>query len=766
VIGVVEDSDDEGTSIWGSSKHIDERPNEGMKAGGSADNVVGDKRDRAAEERARRARQKLFRQFAAEMGLPVTEAVSLMEKVEQLRPDLGRMSPAEDVTERLAQALDEFPKSRPQLLYNRSTKAPIDITRERPKVDLDDKVLKRLPESEEELFKALIINRRMATAYANRAEEHGSVEGLILAELVRRRTDHEQWRHMVPQYYSTVVSMLVAAGAGADDFRERAALIGRLAEAIAAWWAEKNKQAIEDGLIDPQEQITAEKLKAAAKRSEDELLSELEENFARHHPVEPFAKARKRLAERLRHASPDVQSNVSLEHSDVSAQELGAMPDHTRQLATIYALGGGIAETGQVVFASVEAFARDLTAHLLDAFVSATPEPVLPWQNEDPVALASTNSDEEKLRVPGDVTTATVTETDAADIDVATISDRDERADYNENDVLGDVLTTEPEGLPAANIEVRELADTDRDAVNPRDLEPTITRAADAPDNVVFDPAWISPWPRTEAEVMRLTASLPRSAGISRSTGSDPFGSWNRTVDNGPFCFMGFRRHFRPASPDSKEGPIEPRELSRMELGEGRWRISVVPGPSPVLGRSMPLMVPQQSALSWYGRTLASMVSDGMLSSDTKDYVTFGSPLQPETITPEGDPKKLARALSGMIELFLNRMIGADTTHYLADQVHRKERSALAVQHLTRWWIFVLLARHRQADFDRLFPDDYFLGAEGPDFYLDENGTLQFGTDEVNSHCVIHLDEGLEAAIAEGKERGGSSSIYSGPAPR
>lgn len=757
---MVEDSDDEGTSIWGSSKHIDERPNEGMKAGGSADSVVGDKRDRAAEERARRARQKLFRQFAAEMGLPVTEAVSLMEKVEQLRPDLGRMSPAEDVAERLAQALDEFPKSRPQLLYNRSTKAPIDTTRERPKVDLDDKVLKRLPESEEELFKALIINRRMATAYANRAEEHGSVEGLILAELVRRRTDHEQWRHMVPQYYSTVVSMLVAAGAGADDFRERAALIGRLAEAIAAWWAEKNKQAIEDGLIDPQQQITAEKLKAAAKRSEDELLSELEENFARHHPVEPFAKARKRLAERLRQPGPDEQSHGSSEHSDTGLQGPGVLPDRTRQLEKIFELGGGIAETGQVVFASVEAFARDLTAHLIDAFVSAAPEPVFPWENEDPAASAFTDSGEEKLRVPGDVTTAAVMETAIADIEAPTISEPDYRADHDENDVLGDVLATEPEGLPVANIEAREQADTERDAVNPRDLEPTITRAADAPDDVVFDPAWILPWPRTEAEVMRLTASLPRSAGISRSTGSDPFGSWNRTVDNGPFCFMGFRRHFQPASPDRKDGWIDQRELSRMELGDGRWRISVVPGPSPVLGRSMPPMVPQQSALSWYGRIL------GMREPDVRDYVTFGNPLQPETITPEGDPKKLALALSGMIELFLNRMIGADTTHYLADQVHRKERSALAVQHLTRWWIFVLLARHRQADFDRLFPDDYFLGAEGPDFYLDESGAPQFGTDGVNSHCVIHLDDGLEAAIATGKERGGSSSIYSGPAPR
>lgn len=757
---MVEDSDDEGTSIGGSSKHIDERPNEGIEAGYPADNVVGDKRDRAAAERSRRDRQKLFRKFAAQMGLPVAEAVSLMEKVEQLRPDLGRMSPAEDVAERLAQALDEFPKSRPQLLYNRSTKAPIDITRERPKVDLDDKVLKHLPESEEELFKALIVNRRMATAYANRAEEHGSVEGLILTELIRRRTDHEQWRHMVPQYYLTVVAMLVAARAGADDFRERAALISRLAEAIAAWWAEKNKQAIEDGLIDPQEQITAEKLKAAAKRSEDELLSELEENFARHHPVEPFAKTRERLAERLRRSHPEEQSNVSSGHSDVGAQEPGAMPDHTRQLAKIYELGGGITETGQVVFASVEAFTRDLTAHLRDAFLSATPEPVLPWQNEDPAALASTDSGEEKLRGPADVTTAAVMETAIADIEAATISEPDDRADHDENDVLGDVLTAEPEGLSVANIEAREQVDTERDAVNPRDLEPTITRAADAPDDVVFDPAWISPWPRTEAEVMRLTASLPRSAGISRSTGSNPFGSWNRTVDNGPFCFMGFRRHYQPASLDRKDGPIDRRELSRMELGEGRWRISVVPGPSPILGRSDQSMVPQQSALSWYGRIL------GMREPDVRDYVTFGSPLQPETIAGAGDPNKLARALSGMIKLFLDRMIGANPTHYLANEVHRKERSALAVQHLTRWWIFVLLARHRQADFDRLFPDDYFLGAEGPDFYLDENGTPQFGTDEVNSHCVIHLDDGLEAAIAAGKERGESSAIYSGPAPR
>jgi hypothetical protein len=155
-----------------------------------------------------------------------------------------------------------------------------------------------------------------------------------------------------------------------------------------------------------------------------------------------------------------------------------------------------------------------------------------------------------------------------------------------------------------------------------------------------------------------------------------------------------------------------------------------------------------------------------MSEPDMRDYVSFGSPVRPETITAKGNPMKLADAVSGMIVLFMRKMIGLNRTHYLADLEHGKERLDLAVQHLTRWWIFALLARHCQADFDRLFPDDYFLGAEGPDFYLDETGAPQFGTDEVNSHCVIHLDDGLEAAIAAGKDRAGASSIYSGPAPR
>jgi hypothetical protein len=190
------------------------------------------------------------------------------------------------------------------------------------------------------------------------------------------------------------------------------------------------------------------------------------------------------------------------------------------------------------------------------------------------------------------MTSATAMETACSDVNVTTILEQDDKADHDENDLRGEVLATESEGLSVAQIKASEQADTVRDAANPRNIQPAIRRPADTPDNIVFDPAWIAPWPQTSAEVTRPIPSLPRSAGISRSRGSDPFGSWNRTVDNGPFCFMGFRRHFQPESSVPQDGPIDRREWSRMELGDGRWRISVVPGPSPVLGRSMPHMVP------------------------------------------------------------------------------------------------------------------------------------------------------------------------------
>jgi hypothetical protein len=200
-------------------------------------------------------------------------------------------------------------------------------------------------------------------------------------------------------------------------------------------------------------------------------------------------------------------------------------------------------------------------------------------------------------------------------------------------------------------------------------------------------------------------------------------------------------------------------EFSRIEIPTGTWQASVVHGLSPVLGRSITMMLPPSSSLEWYGREL------GWSTADVSALGSFGSPGRPETVTADGDPAKLVEAFRGVIRKRLKQFARDFPTHYLAESETAEERQALACEHLVRWWIFILLARHRQEDFDRIFPRDFFHGAEGPDFYIDDRRVFNAGTAGLNSRIVIHRPGRLDEVLG-GQVEGAADTQISGPAPR
>lgn len=194
---------------------------------------------------------------------------------------------------------------------------------------------------------------------------------------------------------------------------------------------------------------------------------------------------------------------------------------------------------------------------------------------------------------------------------------------------------------------------------------------------------------------------------------------------------MGFRLHPDLTARQGREGPIEPVDLSRLEIGDGQWKAANLLGPSSVLGQSHPLMLPPHSSLAWYGMTL------GWSETDIRSLGGFGSPAKPETVVPKGDGRMLADAMRGVARLRLAELAQREPGHFLADAKHGAERREQAAEDLARYWIFVLLARHDQAGFDLMFEDGFFHGVHGPDFVVDATGVADFGSAERGGHVAI-----------------------------
>lgn len=736
-----------------------------------------------------RRRKRLLESMARSMNMSDEETMRMVSLIDELLPDQTRMSSARNVEKRLDHGLAELRQKHPRLLFSRRTNGPIDISKAKRSFD-DNADLAALPENEEDLLRAILVNDRMRFGYEQKVLEHDQARALLIEEFVRRQTLYEQWRHLLPKYVLPVFAMFYQAGVKAKDLQIGSRLLNRIRDDVVEWSGGA---------------VTASELMEAARSTEDEfmkLVPSPEEDASA--SSESFDACRQRLSFALEEARRDVEELVAME---AGADEIATAESKVRRLIMALGLDGGIDGNGRLVFSSVESFAERSRAvapsRRNDRRTDMEEAEAGPASASDAGTVSSADEVDDTYENVPDVDAIDLPEVGDSDEDIGSseetsdlVLDASAPADSEEDDdglkgdgdngndgdfgpdIPDDLFGSEPgvdpeddapgeSGTDGVEADTSPMEDGDTETGTGEvsdDLpaEPvSIPPAPVGEEHTVFSPERIEDWPTNISEVQALVPSLPRSTGLSRSTGSDPFKMWTPLPDKTEFSFVGFRRHPDLSAREGIEGPIEPADLSRMEMGEGKWRGLIRDAFSPVLGPGHPLMLPPHSSLAWYGRKL------GWSETDVRSLTAFGSPARPESITTKGDVKKLLDALRGVARLRMEELAGSVSGHFLSDTQRGEERRKEASEDLARWWLFVLVARHRQAEFDMLLPGGFFHGVHGPDFVVDAEGKANFGKTGNASHLglwSIEMRHRVDQAGPNAKpEDLGIGDPYSGP---
>ncbi|MFW2350761.1 hypothetical protein [Qipengyuania sp.] len=706
----------------------------------------------AEKRRAKRRRQRMIEDLANIYGLDDEDAIQTMTLIDELLPERARMSTAKHVGQRLELAMKGLKDRHPRLLFTREGKG-LDVT-DPSRYFYPTGAFAKLLDDEEGILRAIIVNRRARAGAERMAREHDAVEELLLTEYVRRSTLVEQWRYLLPKYMLPFFSMMEAAGVKADQARVDTALFNRIRDVIVEW---------SGGMV------SREDIMSAARRTEEEFLHALKDDdpSETRKPVEEsFDEYRERLRLALQEARADLAGldDLGAEENDISEARIRV--DHLMRAISIDA---GMDAAGRLVFPSLGTFMEAIAARsragrgiVTEDFGHADQDGFV--ADEDAVTLVANVSLDGAVEDGGDddVTRARehVVDADVDNlVDVAIDPTGDVYAqaevlngpsaeDYGPDipdDLFGpEALVADDDdpdgkGSPGPSDDDHSFADAGTVAGSGGGLEDGASRKEEGGEVLppvgegapAFDLSGVTNWPSENMEVRRIAPGLARSTGLSRSTFDRPFTMWRPSTEPPPFCFMGFRLQPDISARQGREGPIEPVDLSRLEIGDGQWKAATVPGCSRILGQSHPLMLPPHSRLSWYGRRL------GWSELDIRSLDDFGSPAKPETVAPKGDGGKLADAMRGVAAMRLAELVQRVPGHFLADTGVGAERRAEAVEDLARYWIFVLLARHDQANFDQMFIDGFFQGIHGPDFVVDAAGAADFGAADRGGHIGI-----------------------------
>lgn len=704
------------------------------------------------KRREKRRRQRIMEGLAESFGLEGDEAMETLALIDDLLPDPMRMSTAGHVGQRLEHAMKDLRSRHPKLMFNRVGKG-LDVT-DPSRYFYPTGAFSKLLDDEEGLLRAIVINDRVRAGAERMVMEHEAVRSLLLAEYVRRSTLVEQWRHLLPKYMLPIFSMLEAAGAKADDVRVDMALFNRIRDVIVEW---------SGGMVSRAD------IMMAARRTEEEFLHALKDDVLSE-TVEPVEESFDACRERLRFALAEARSDLEdLDGMDADEFDLSEASRRIDRLMTAISIDAGMDATGRLVFPSVDTFMDAIAARRrarrglddgADEGGDVTGEDAVTGGAQEPDDLPEVGSDDDgagdevvPVREPvveeGSDESADESRDPTGDVDTqAEVMDGPSAEDYGPDipdDLFGpggldeDDDDSGEEGVSGPSDDDHPFADdgtgegpeagVSQDGWDDDELAPI----GEGP--LAFDPSDLGNWPSDNMAVRRIAPGLARSTGLSRSTFGKPFTMWRPSMDPPPFSFMGFRLQPDLSARQGQEGPIEPVDLSRLEIGDGQWKAASLVGPSRVLGQSHPLMLPPHSRLSWYGRTL------GWGETDIRGLGAFGSPAKPETVTPKGDGRMLADAMRGVARLRLAELVQRVPGHFLSDAKAGAERRAEAAEDLARYWIFVLLARHDQAGFDLMFGDGFFQGIHGPDFVVDASGEADFGGPDRSGHIGIFSPE-------------------------
>ena len=649
------------------------RREQGADKSASSDEAKSDQPETEpySDVRARRNRRRMMlEQLAATFEMEPGSVADLLMMLDELLPDANRMSTSADVSERFESAVKEARRVHPRLLFNRKTNSPLDMTSVKSTFR-QNADLAGLFESEEGLLKALIVNERMIGGYTSFVAEHEALRSTILAEYVRRTTLVEQWRHLIPKFMLPVYSMMERAGVRSSDLRLNSALLNQIRNVISAW---------------SQGRVSTSDLAEAAERTEDEFARAMSDSTLDSAADESWSACRERLENlctRKKHSLAEDGESPEEVTDAFKADEL------IEKLERAIAAGAGLDSADRIIFPSFDD---------LSAMIDNVADQKIDIEQSRVVSKSSlmSGSDEAQNKADPQIWNR------RSDLPAGPSSAELSSASREK-------VSTEESGGSKA------IADTfeDHDALQRmRSMLAEEPQLPPGDSKAAFDPEQLASLRGGIDELRETSASLPRSTGLSRSTSSDPFVRWKPNFSPPPFCFMAFRYQPDLSAREGTEGRIEPADLARIEIGEGQWSARTENGASPILGESHPIMLPPHSNLSWYGKVL------GWESAEAESLNDFGSPARPETVCPNGDPHRLMKAFRSVAALRIKELVEQQKEHLLSHSADGAKRREEAIEDLARYWLFILLARHNQDGFDRIFHHGFFHGVHGPDIAI------------------------------------------------
>jgi hypothetical protein len=150
-------------------------------------------------------------------------------------------------------------------------------------------------------------------------------------------------------------------------------------------------------------------------------------------------------------------------------------------------------------------------------------------------------------------------------------------------------------------------------------------------------------------------------------------------------------------------------DFVRVEVPRGPVDAAVVKGQSPVLGEAGYWMFPPKARLDWYADQL------GLSDPDKRLMSAYTLSPSAKELGGENEAMQVVGWLRQVADSRIIEMLKSEPDHLLADAAKRQ----VALDHLARWWAFMLFARGAMEVYTRFYKAGYFHGVHGPDCVLD-----------------------------------------------
>ena len=409
--------------------------------------------------------------------------------------------------------------------------------------------------------------------------------------------------------------------------------------------------------------VTREQLLEAAARTEDQFLSVLKEKAAQSASGErePMAALRDCLAQQIQ----DLEETIAgLDESDEAARPtLSAQRD---RLAFAWANGAGLDAQGRVVLPGLDGLSNIAEA------VTDNPDTL------DALRAAKAGSKTAMGSAGGD---------DGA------IDDEDEEELFSGGMTDPFAPFEEAGSVPAGE------GCAEGDLLSDESLRAFVDEVGGLPEGFGLR--------REITDPKVLEAMARRASKFAKVDGTpEPFGGWICTDHPAPEAYPPLREPDPYALSEKTLGMID---FVRVEVPRGPVDAVVVKGQSLVLGEADALMFPPYARLDWYADKLGLSDPDKRLMSAYTLTPKF------EELGGENEAMQVVGWLRQVADSRIKEMLETKPDHLLADAAKRE----IALDHLSRWWAFMLFVRGNMEVYTRFYRVGYFHGVHGLDCVLD-----------------------------------------------